>query len=222
VSTDPDFSRRLAAALHAGGIDARQRADCPSADDIWRALHRELPPGERLKVIDHIGDCAACAEAWRLAMAFANDGAVPAVQPAVSPPWFQQPAAWGRLAAAILVVVAGTLLVREWRETPVTPGVRDQPPAAIQSLLPENASLPRQDFRLRWSSGPDGTRYDLVVTTTALDVILEVRGLERTEYHVPPDRLASLPAGSRVYWRIVANVPDGSTRSSTTYSVTVQ
>jgi hypothetical protein len=222
MSRDPDLSRRLADALHAGRADARPREDCPSADDIWRALHGEAPVEERLRVIDHTNDCGVCAEAWQLAMALEHDGVPPAVQPAVSPPWFQQPAAWGKLAAAIVIVVAGTLLVREWRKSPVTPGVRDRPGAAIQSLLPENASLPRQEFLLRWSNAADGTRYDLVVTTTGLDVIVDARGLERPEYRVPTERLVPLAAGSRLYWRVVANLPDGSTRSSATHVVAVQ
>ena len=222
VSGDADFSRRLADALRAGQLDARPREDCPSADDIWRAVHSEGSTDDRLKVIDHVGDCASCAEAWQLAMALEKDRAVPAMQPVASRPWFQRSEVWGRVAAAIVIVVAGTWLIREWREPRVTPGVRDQAANAIRSLLPENASLPRQDFVLRWSNGSPGTRYDLVVTTTTLDVIVEARGLERTEYRVAPERLASLASGSRVYWRVVASMPDGSTRSSATHAVTVQ
>ncbi len=222
MSGDADFSRRLADALRAEQADACAREDCPPADDIWRAVHGEAPAAERLSVIDHIGDCASCAEAWQLAMALEKDHAVPAMQPPESRRWFEQPAAWGRAAAAILVVVAGAWLIREWREPPVPPGVRDQPANAIRSLLPEHASLPRQDFVLRWSDGSAGARYDLVVTTTTLTGIVEARGLEQTQYRVAPERLASLAPGSQVYWRVVASMPDGSTRSSTTHAVTVR
>jgi hypothetical protein len=221
VSGDPEFPRRIADALRAGRDNARPRGDCPPADDIWRAQRGETPLEERLKIIDHVAGCASCAEAWQLAMALPAEGAAAGLQPVVSSRWYRPTAVWSRAAAAILIVVAGTWLVRQWRDS-ATPGVRDQPASEIQSLLAENASLPRQDFVLRWSSGPAGARYDVVVTSTSLDVIVEARGLERADYRVAPERLAPLPAGSRLYWRVVASLPDGTTRSSATHVVVVQ
>jgi hypothetical protein len=92
----------------------------------------------------------------------------------------------------------------------------------IRPLVPTDTSLPRQDFTLRWSSGPDGARYDLVVTTVDLEVIADVRGLDRPEHQVDAARLAPLAAGTRLLWRVVAHMPDGSTLSSATVGVSVR
>ncbi len=217
----PD-SRRLSDALRSAGIDARPRPDCPPAEQIWAALHLELPIGERERIIDHTIECPSCAEAWRLAMAIEGKDVTAVGTPSAAPAWFRQPAAWARVAAAVLVIAVGTAMVLRWGGPSEKPELRDQPPDAIRPLVPEDTALPRQDFRLRWSSGPDGARYDLVVTTVDLEVIADARGLDRPEYRVDPERLASLAAGTRLLWRVVAQMPDGSTQSSATVGVTVQ
>ena len=120
------------------------------------------------------------------------------------------------------MIAVGTAMVLRWGGPSEEPGLRDQPPDAIRPLVPEDTALPRQDFRLRWSSGPDGARYDLVVTTVNLEVIADVRGLDQPEHRVDPARLAPLAAGTRLLWRVVAHMPDGSTQSSATVGVSVQ
>lgn len=43
------------------------REDCPSADDIWEAVHDQLPPARLREVIQHLSTCAPCTETWRVA-----------------------------------------------------------------------------------------------------------------------------------------------------------
>jgi hypothetical protein len=219
VNSGRPGSERLAELLRDGAITARPRPDCPSADQIWAALNLEVPVEERERIIDHTIECPSCAEAWRLAMEIRRQDATVISAP---PAGRAHSTAWLRAAAAVLVVGVGTGLVLRWRGPSEEPPVRDQPTNAISSLLPEQATLPRQDFILRWSGGPDGARYDLVVSTVNLEVIADVRGLERSEYRLAPERLASLAAGTRLLWRVVAHMPDGSTLSSATAAVSVQ
>lgn len=221
MSVERDQSRRLADALRAAGTAARPREDCPAGDQIWAALHLELPAAERERIIDHTIECPSCAEAWRLAMEIDRERstAVPALVPRYR--WMGRTAAWAGAAAAVLVIAVGSLLVRPWLQGP-DPGVRDPATRVVRSLIGDNASLPRQEFLLRWSDGPDGSRYDLAITTAELEVIADVRDLERPEYRVPPDRLANVTPGTRVLWRVVARTPEGATISSATSSVTMQ
>ena len=173
--------QRLADALRSAGVDARPRPDCPPAEQIWDALHLEMPAADRARIIDHTIECPSCAEAWRLAIAIEGKDATVAGAPPAPRAWFLQPAAWARVAAAGLVIAVGTAVVLRWGGPSEKPGLRDQPPDAIRPLVPEDTALPRQDFTLRWSSGPDGARYDLVVTTVDLEVIADVRELDRPD-----------------------------------------
>ena len=83
-------------------------------------------------------------------------------------------------------------------------------------------AVPRDEFWIRWSGGQTGTRYDLVVTTPQFEEIVDERGLDATEYRVPPERLKQLPSGTRLLWRVNARSIDGGTVSSPTYEVTIR
>jgi len=41
--------------------------DCPTAERLLEAYHRQLDQDEMNEVVDHIAICPVCAEAWRLA-----------------------------------------------------------------------------------------------------------------------------------------------------------
>jgi hypothetical protein len=222
MNADRGNSNRLAARLREAGTDARPREDCPSADEIWSALHLELAAAARMRIIDHMAECPVCAEAWRLAMEIENADSTEIAAPPSLVPWHRRPAAWAGLAAAVAIVALGTVLALRWRTPPPDPVVRDRPASAIHSLLAENASLPRDAFRLQWSSGPTGSRYDVIVTTTGLDEVANARAIERTELTIEPARLAPLSQGTRLLWRVVARTPDGRTIASPTYVVIVQ
>ena len=222
MNADRGGSDRLAARLREAGADARPRDDCPSADEIWGALHMELSPADRLRVIDHAAECAVCAEAWRLAMEIEKAGSTKIAAAPAAAPWPARSSAWVGLAAAVAIVALGTVVAVRWRTPPPDPIVRDRPATAIRSLLAENASLPRDAFRLQWSSGPAGSRYDVIVTTTGLDAVTEVRGIEVVEYTIEATRLVSFAPGTRLLWRVVAHTPDGRTLASPTYVVVVQ
>ena len=219
---EPD-SARLEAALRASAEHARPGIECPPADRIWAAARLELPLEERLVVIDHTSECPVCAEAWRLALEFRPN----ADETAASPPPARSGTpkhspAWVWASAAALVVAAGAGLVLLNSGTRIEPALRDPRPGSVQSSIAPGAALPRESVTLRWSGGPAGARYDLTVTTTGLDVLVATRGLERPEFRIPPERLADLPPGTRLLWRVVARGPDGATEASPTFEVVVE
>jgi hypothetical protein len=209
----------LEAALRSGGDDAPERKDCPSAERIWRAVHLELPLDERLAIIDHLAECPACTEAWRIARAMTPPGAgSPAAQPAAAPAIWKEPRV--RLLAAAAVLVLASIPLALYIMSRSLPPERGD--GAIESGIATGAALPREDFRLRWSGGPEGARYDITVSDAALKEIVTERGLTRPEYRVTPERLAGLPSRTEVLWTVVARAPDGRTRASPTFKVVLQ
>jgi len=166
-----------------------------------------------------VGTASDAAEAMELGA----DAAAPTVVPSKSATGPDKAAtrAWMRAAATILLAVG--LGFALWFFRPSTAPVGREPATAlIQSQLKEGEAVPRENFWLRWSSGSAGVRYDVTVTTADLDVIVTARGLERSEYRIPPERLAGLPAGARVLWRVVAQNADGGTISSPTFEVSIR
>jgi hypothetical protein len=211
---------RLRAALRALAEGARPGEKCPPPERLWATLRAELPVDERREVIDHMASCPSCAEAWRLAVEI-HPGPLPAAAPERRS-WpaslFAAPSSVPLAAAAALVVAigAGLFVLRE-SGPPSKPGYREAGPSAIRSLVPEGESLPRDAFRLRWSPGPEGARYDVRVTSESLDTVASARGLTEPSYLVPESALASLPAGTRLLWQVQARLPDGERRDSPTF-----
>jgi hypothetical protein len=223
MSADRPSDDWLAAALHAGADD-RPQEDCPPPERLWDAVSGRLPIGDRMAVVDHVSTCAACAEAWRLAVDLAaaqRAGTEASGGVAHSPGRRRRLNWWTFAAAAALVAAVGAA----WLLQPppvVDPISRDPGTPVLESRLPEPASLPREEFRLQWTAGPSGSRYDVIVTTVDLTIIADARGLEVPEYRVPPDRLAGVGAGTRLLWRVEARVPDGRTISSRTLEASVR
>jgi hypothetical protein len=198
---------------------------CPSADLIWQAVQRELPR-HRIRAIGlHAIECPACAEAWRLAadlMRESADRAGEPPKPARVVPLVNRGWARGALAAAAAILLFAvvfplrTLVVGPSEEGPLRGGE--------EIILLETAAdrpIPREGFTLRWA-GPPGTHYDVRVATDDLSVIVEVFDLEATELHLPEERLAELPSGTRIVWQVRASLPDGRRVASRTFVQTLE
>ncbi len=74
-------------------------------------------------------------------------------------------------------------------------------PTGIESLV-QGVVLPRDRCVLRWS-GPEGTRYDLRITTEDLDPLDSARGLAEPEYRIPIEKLEGLEPGAAVLWQVI-------------------
>jgi hypothetical protein len=208
---------RLRVALKALGEAAAPREDCPAPELLWDAMRAELPVERRQEVVDHVAGCLACAEAWRLAIEIDPDPRPVSAAPA--PSWFATFFEWRALAplAAVLVVAVGGLLFLRGPDGTHDPGYRQPGSEAIRSLLPEDEPVSRADLRLRWSPGPEGTRYDVRVTTESLENIASARSLVEASFVVPESALESLPPGSRLLWQVQMRLPDGERRDSPTF-----
>jgi hypothetical protein len=162
---------------------------------------------------DHAGMCPECATAWRLAQAWADQ--VSRTRLAV------------RRRTGIYALVAAAALALAFVLLPSGPGLR--PPvmrspdkAAASSLLDEDAVLSVREAVLRWSAGPEGARYDVRVTDTALRAIAGAAALSEPEYQVPLESLADLADGDRILWQVETVLPDGSRSTSETFSARIR
>lgn len=229
---DLDEMRRAFAAA-AGPPPAPER--CPAPERIWAAAHGELPPAEAREVVDHTAGCPACAEDWRLAVSLGGEDAARAgdaapaeearpVRPSAPVLAFPRRrslyASLAGLAAAACLLVA--VVVQQRMHAPGSGIYREGTETELRSLLPAEASLPRERFLLRWSDlGPDAT-YDLQVSTQALQPVATRRDLTEPMYLVPADRLARLPRGTRLLWQVEATLPDGQSLTSETFTTSLR
>ena len=196
-------------------------SDDPSPADldaIWRAVTGELSSAERRDLVDRTAGDPALAQAWRVAQELHRDAQ--ASPHAIAPmrrlwnPW------WMSAAAALLIAVIAGLLFQ--LSSPVEERFRNADRYVVTSLVPPQATLPRDAFLLRWTAGPAGSRYHLRVTTEDLKILTTVSDLPTPEFVVPGDRLAALPSGSQVFWQVDVVLPAGDRVSSQTFAVTVQ
>ena len=92
----------LAAALKAGAEEDAARDDCPSPERIWSAVRLDLPLAERLQVIDHVVECAGCADEWRM---FADRERQQTAQGGTAHAWtwILRPVVWVPVTAALVI-----------------------------------------------------------------------------------------------------------------------
>ena len=183
-------------------------ANCPPAEMILESVRGELSAKDDEVVLFHVGECGACAAAWRLARELAEEKI-----PVGSPTRARGPTilAWGRwvAAAAVLIVAVGLGVQFMGPEVEEEAIYRTQESAWLLLEGEDGEALPRESFLLRWSDGPDGSTYDIRVMTEELDLVAEARMLELSEFQVPPEAMETLPDGARIFWQVTAHLPDG-------------
>jgi hypothetical protein len=219
-----DSTLREAFQARTGGPPAG--ASCPEPGRIYDAARGALSPGETREVVEHLALCPECAEAWRLAAAFEEEAAAgaEAVSIGTRSPWYLRP-----VAAAAALVLAALAAGLWWTVVTVpeqAPIYRAAGEAEIVSLLPEGEPLDRDAPFLRWQiapePAPEGTTYDLLVSTEALESVAEATELEEPRYELPEEALTDLPPGAQLLWRVEATTPDGRRIASPTFVTPIQ
>jgi hypothetical protein len=196
-------------------------SECPKAEELWKSAGGELTKKENEEIVLHIGECGYCATAWRLAREMAEEKVPVGDSHPARAPTVRGWAPWLAAAAVLVVAVAlglqltGPLLERQ-------PVYRTQEGALLAPITPDGGSLPRDGFVLRWTAGPQGTSYDVRLTTEDLDLLAQGRMLEANEFRVPEETLAELPTGARLFWQVTAHVPDGRRIDSDSFLVIVE
>lgn len=201
----------LTRAFAARGQTRMAPEQCPEAEQMFDAAAGTLGREQRLRLIDHIAQCAQCTEAWRIAIELG-------VRPAKAS---SSGASLRRFAVAASVVVAVgiaayvTIPDRDFLGYRQAIDVRA--PVAMTS---EN--LPRDHFVLRWSPGSQGVTYAVRLSTVELRSLFVEEGLTRAEIVVPAEIFDGVSDGTPLLWQIEVREPDGQRRVSQTYTVTLQ
>lgn len=205
--------------------------ECPEPGRLWDGAAGELPADELRAVVDHLAGCPDCSEEWRLALAVREESEEQVLRPerAAAPAagWGALPRTARRWAAAAAVAVIGLGLAGVWwsqQQVPDGPAVyRDAEEATIESLLPEGERLSREDPVLRWSAGPEGSTYSVLVSTEDMaGSVAEATGLSEPEYRLPDEALEALPSGATIFWQVEATTPEGGRVASVTFVTTVE
>jgi hypothetical protein len=210
-----DLERLRARYLESLRDSTPSTGDVPDAELIWDAVSGALPPEERRRIVDRVAMEPAWAEAWRLASEI--HGAV-ASERASSGFW--QSHRYLAAAASVAILVGAGIIAREVLAP--EPVYRDPGRVAIESLVPENETVPREELVLRWSAVETGARYDVMVTTESLQVVSQARDLGEPEHRVPAERLSEIPSGGKLYWQVTARLPGGAEDRSRTFVVTIR
>ncbi len=193
--------RRAFAALPAVPPDP---AACPPSERLLAAVAGELPPAELRDLVEHVAACPACAEDWRLAAALEKPaGEAPEAASPEASPWrsrYRHAAAWWASAAAAVALLVGGLLWQMPEPASVLRGAKEGP----KLLSLETCS--RESCVLGWSA-MQGATYDLEVSTATKQSVVRAARLQATQYRIPLDRLAGIPAGTELTWRVTGNLP---------------
>ena len=218
---------RLRAAFQSLGDTAREQPSAEDLDTVWRAASGDLPADQRRELVDRMSTDPSLAESWRVAHELQQGGSHGVrLQPDSAPRDAQEPREarwWSRswVAAAALVILAIGVGIVVQRTRPADDTLRDAGQTRIESLVPSDTALPREAFRLRWTPGPAGSRYDVRVTTEDLRLLTTATDLMQPELVVNADALAMLSPGMRVFWQVDTKAP-GETISSPTFVVRVR
>lgn len=225
MTTSP-WERRVHRALVAASEDASPTDAAPPADRIWAAVCGQLPGREARDVIDAaVLDPAAFVE-LRLALALADElGPETAAEPEGRRPGGTVRArGWAALALAVAAALLAVLSLRPRSpglELDGPPSYREAPSTTLGSRIPEGAELAREAFELRWQA-VEGATYDVSVSTQSAELVAHRRGIREPRLKVPAQALRSLPAGSKLLWRVEARLADGTSRRSPTFVVVVR
>jgi hypothetical protein len=209
----------LRAAFQALGETSHGEISAADLHLIWRAVSGELPADERRELVDRTATEPALAEAWRVARELRLAAGDPAPDAVRSPSRWRS--SWLAAAAVLLIGAAITVVFRlspaSREET-----FRDADHYVVEPLVQDEATLPRNAFRLRWRPGPPDSRYRVRVTTEDMQVVTTASDLMVPELVVDPALLSSVAPGSRVLWQVDVTLPGGGSISSQTFSVRVQ
>jgi hypothetical protein len=212
----------------AADCGAPRPTECPPPEQIWRAARGELGTREVRGVVEHVAACGECAEAWRLARALGDEAGEEGVEPAPAAGGrpILRPGPWAAAAAAVLALFAAGLWWSgrpgEARRPEPAPVYRQGTEVAIRSEVPADRALPRDHAELAWSGAPDGSIYDVTVSTEDLRTLEQADDLEEARYTIPEKAFESLSPGDKVLWRVEAHLPDGRTVASPTFVTAIE
>jgi hypothetical protein len=223
--------------LRAAYLERPEPEEAPevSSDDMWAVATGEIVGDDARAILERIVASPASVAAWQVTRELVAEAGLEPVYdetPEVARvakrakpprrPWWPW-AAWGGAALAAAVAV---FLVIAPRSTAHLGGGGSthlrSGGDAIDSALGTDPSLARDAFELRWTGAPDGSVYEVHVTTERLEPIVNAFDVAEAKYAVTADDLAGVAPGTRLLWRVVAVTSDGERIESPSFTVRVE
>jgi hypothetical protein len=204
---------------------------CFSAVQIWEAIETRSPVEQRLRIVDHMAVCPACAEAWRMAVRMGArpqgrfDALMESLRRWVPRPSVMRPVVLGGTTAAALFIGVGLFDATGPKPPPLpSPNLavaEVNRGSVIEALVPLEELIPRESFLLQWTPIP-GATFDLTMTTASSDPIAYLDGLTTASQIVPEELLQPLGEGATVQWFVEATLANGERTKSPTFISLVQ
>jgi hypothetical protein len=191
----------------------------PASEALFEGAAGRIGPSELQPLLDHVAACAQCSEAWRLAVELREELERSTGASAAILPFRQRSAVLWALAAIVLCAIALGVIAPRLTQDPTPPPIFRGDETIVVATV-DAAGLSKSNFTLRWQlqpPPPPGIRYDLVVTTADLQILVDLKGLERNHFEVGADRLSDVAIGDEILWRVIAHLPDGRRASSPTF-----
>ena len=213
---------RLREAFQALGEASRKELSPEDVDRVWQAVSGALPAAERRDLVERMAADPALAEAWRGAQElWRTAGQEVRLETRAPQLWRTSWKPTWLAAAAVLIIGVAAGIVYQ-RSAPRDDTFRDTGGYVIESLVQPETTLSRDAFRLRWTAGPQDSRYQVTVTTEDLRVLTTVPDLAVPELTLEGGLLSGVAPGARVLWQVTATLPGGENVASRTFVVRVQ
>lgn len=210
---------KLREAFQGLGETSEKQPSPEELDRIWQAVSGALPAAERQELVDRMASDPALAEAWRVAHELWRAAAAETPAATRARTWSSS-TSW--LAAAAVLIIGVAIAVVFQRSPSRDDTFRQGGSYVIESLVQPEATLPRDAFRLRWTPGPQDSRYQVTVTTEDLRVLTTASDLTMAELMLDSGLLSGVAPGARVLWQVSATLPGGENVGSQTFVVRVQ
>jgi hypothetical protein len=175
---------------------AAARDDCINPDALLALADGTAAEPERLALLGHIGACPHCRRELDLLRA-AGDAAGYAAQRSPRMPL---------LAAAVIVLLAGSAALWQARRPPATDTLRQGPTAEVRLLEPTGTVRGDAPLRLVWTAMRAARRYDVEVLRPDGSPAFAV-SLRDTSLTIPAS--AGLAPGIDYQWWVRAVLEDG-------------
>ena len=196
---------------------AGEGTECPDAGTLWDSAAGELEASAEREVVAHLTRCTACGQAWELARAVQEEEGR-GLGPATVRRRRLRSALWPLAAsAALLIAAVGTWIVQREPTPEGPPAYRETAGSWLVSQVDEDASLSRDGCVLRWTEGPEGTTYDLLVLDERMDTLVRAGALDQPVHRIDPEALAPVSPGGRILWQVTAHLPDDREVKSVTF-----
>lgn len=226
---DPEQLERLRAAFAAAEPPAKRDPSLAPIEPeriwperIWAAARGELGIEETAAIVDRLHLDPQLALEWRLAVELSNPRPAEPVAAANDRGYLTVVGALAAVAAAAVLLLVIIPQPQSESDSP-KPGLRGGAGEQLLSTpLAEGVEISREDFELSWSAVEGIGRYELRISTEALDPVYEALELVEPRARVPAEVLVDLEPGDVLIWQVDVVMTDGARVSGPPWRVVLR